>query len=217
MLNLGSTASPYAPTTISTTTLTFPQTVYGGTAEAAEDGTATGSGTMGRLVIDSTNYDKLEEYTSGDILGWSISFANAGITFENGSLPVCNMLKGTTWSENGACRVNFNRIYLFFRSEYPTLADVLALVQNTPIEVVAPLATPVPFTPVASSTPTAVQGINTMWTDGDNLTVEAKGEAVNLSALQSLNMLLGGRYYNNGTADELTDEEALDILLGESR
>ena len=84
------------------------------------------------------------------------------------------------------------------------------------IEVVATLLTPITYQ-LDPQTITALKGINTMWTDGDSLTVEARGEAVNLSALQSLNMLLGGRYYNNGTEDEPTDEEALSILMGGNR
>lgn len=63
----------------------------------------------------------------------------------------------------------------------------------------------------------ALQGRNVMWTDCNNLTVEAKGTAVELNALQSLNLLLGNRYVNNHTEEDVSDEEALQIILGEQR
>ena len=63
----------------------------------------------------------------------------------------------------------------------------------------------------------ALQGRNVMWTDCANLTVEARGTAVELNALQSLNILLGNRYINNHTEDDVPDEEALQIILGENR
>ena len=60
----------------------------------------------------------------------------------------------------------------------------------------------------------ALAGRNVMWTDCESLTVEAKGTAVTLDALQSLNLLMGGRYVNNGTPDDVSDDEALSIVLG---
>ena len=87
---------------------------------------------------------------------------------------------------------------------------------TTGAQVVYKKATGTPFstTPV---TVEAIKGHNIMWTDGSNLTVEAQGEATQLNALQSLNLLMGGRYVNNHTADDLSDEEALRILMGEER
>lgn len=60
----------------------------------------------------------------------------------------------------------------------------------------------------------ALVGRNVMWTDCESLTVEAKGTAVEMNALQSLNLLMGGRYVNNGTPDDVSDDEALNIILG---
>ena len=65
-------------------------------------------------------------------------------------------------------------------------------------------------------TPTEVQmllGNNTIWNDVGDMTLEylADGPADDVDALQ---ILLGNRYVNNGGADEATDREALEILLG---
>jgi len=66
-------------------------------------------------------------------------------------------------------------------------------------------------------TPTEVQlllGENNLWSDanGDlSLTYYADGNA---DDIESLGILLGNRYVNNHEADEPTDREALDIILG---
>ena len=78
---------------------------------------------------------------------------------------------------------------------------------------VYPLATPVTYN-LTPEQVNAIAGRNVMWTDCESLTVEAKGTAVTLDALQSLNLLMGGRYVNNGTPDDVPDEEALNIILG---
>lgn len=81
-------------------------------------------------------------------------------------------------------------------------------------------------------------GLNHIWSDGNSVSVKIPksiltdanpivgiGTAGNmilldsdaeitLSAAQSLNMLLGGLYTNNHTADDVSDEEALNIILG---
>ena len=132
-------------------------------------------------------------------------------------LPAYTAKDGDYTTENGYYIHIFNntgqaRIYL--SSYNPTLsADSNMTELLNGYKLCYELATPVTYQ-LDPQTITALKGINTMWTDGSNLTAEARAETVNLSALQSLNMLLGGRYVNNHTADDLTDEEALDILLG---
>ena len=56
-------------------------------------------------------------------------------------------------------------------------------------------------------------GDNTIWNDVGDMTLEylADGPADDADALM---ILLGNRYVNNGGADEATDREALEILLG---
>ena len=70
-----------------------------------------------------------------------------------------------------------------------------------------------------SAEPTEIdilEGENNIWTDSESeITLEYWGsEADDPQLLANLNVLLGGRYYNNHTPNEPTDAEALDILLG---
>lgn len=107
-------------------------------------------------------------------------------------------------------------VFCFPSNSYTTEAEVQAAMSG--VQLVYELATPVTYhLPSLAEAIRCFKGINTMWTDADTLTVEARAEAVNLSALQSLNMLLGGRYVNNHTEEDLTDEEALDVILGGQR
>lgn len=60
-----------------------------------------------------------------------------------------------------------------------------------------------------------LQGVNNIWADCGAITVTAAGiQEITPNAAQTLNMLLGGMYTNNHTADDVSDEEALNIILG---
>ena len=48
----------------------------------------------------------------------------------------------------------------------------------------------------------------------DNMILLDSDAEITLNAAQSLNMLLGGMYTNDHTADDVSDEEALNIILG---
>lgn len=80
------------------------------------------------------------------------------------------------------------------------------------VQLVYALATPQTY----QLTPQEIQllaGENNLWADTGNttLTYLADGRA---SDVDALGILLAGRYVNHGAADEATDAEALDILLG---
>ena len=198
-------------------------TVYGGYLTVAEDGSV----------------DLVTEWQAFDLssLDWTPSTANNHI-FRSDSLKgtitppisnyvvssaICSEFKQMAYSpisasDNGKFAIagngsggNTGRV-VFIDHRYSTVEDFTDGVRG--VLLVSPILNPI-VTHLDSVTQlTALVGINTMWTDADSLEVQARANSVQLNALQSLNMLLGGRYYNNGTADEPTDEEALDILLG---
>jgi hypothetical protein len=57
-------------------------------------------------------------------------------------------------------------------------------------------------------------GENYVWSSsGDTVSVTYYAEG-NANPLQSLNILLGGNYSNPKTADDVSDKEALEIILG---
>ena len=79
------------------------------------------------------------------------------------------------------------------------------------------LATPVTFSLSPQQVITALQGLNNVWANTGDVTVTFRGTPVvepDEQPLQALNLLLGGTYRNNQTPDDVSDEEALDILLG---
>ena len=223
-IELGSSASPYAPPTISTTTLTFPSTVYGGTAEVAEDGTGTGTGEWAEIDLGDLTY--IYQSSSGRSLFKSSTISDIEVE-TNVNTPVnakCEIYKAVsfnaTWANNNMAysTVGQSASLAFVNNSYTNAEDFKTAMTGIKLYYKKRESAFTPFSVItASSTPTAVKGINTMWTDGDTLTVEARAEAVNLSASQSLNMLLGGRYVNNHTEEDLTDEEALDVILGGQR
>ena len=53
-----------------------------------------------------------------------------------------------------------------------------------------------------------------MWSDAGDIEVTVHGTPVEVETLQALNLLLGGAYHNDQTAEDVSDEEALDIILG---
>lgn len=98
-------------------------------------------------------------------------------------------------------------------SNITTPADFRQWLADNGSDVVYPLATPI----TVQLTPqqiTALKGYNAMWSNAGDLEVTVHGTSVELSTQQALNMLLGGAYHNNQTADDVSDDEALDIILG---
>ena len=81
------------------------------------------------------------------------------------------------------------------------------------VQLVYELATPLTY----QLTPQEVQmllGENYVWSSsGDSLSVTYMADG-NATPLQALNIMLGSRYVNPGTAEDVSDAEALDILLG---
>ena len=64
---------------------------------------------------------------------------------------------------------------------------------------------------------TALKGYNAVWSDAGPVEVVAYGtpiEEPDVEPLGALGLLLGGAYRNDHTPDDVSDEEALDIVLG---
>ena len=100
-------------------------------------------------------------------------------------------------------------------------AELARLYENgTPLEIAYGLATPVEYTLTAEQVGgilTTLKGENNVWADTGDIEVTVYGVPIvepQADTLTSLNILLGGAYRNAGTADDVSDEEALNILLG---
>lgn len=217
-LVLGSTAPsewhPYTGHTYSVTWQDEAGTVYGGTIDLT---TGVLTVTWEKKKVSDINLTLIAR-NGADNAYWIRSQEYSYLNDNGSSNAFCDTFKpikfpSKAYSGNGLqnneCSVH-NARFQFCTADHSTIASFKAAYGD--VEICYPITTLVTY----QLTPTqidALLGINTMWTDGSNLTVEARGEAVNLNALQSLNMLLGGRYVNNHTPEDLTDEEALDIIL----
>lgn len=178
-------ATEYTAPNGSTTTLTFPTTVYGGTAEVAEDGSCKVTSDGNETVLDEDS--GWVEYASGKYYVDHVTTDAKEVAKGKGYISNMYLFSGNGQTNSATVTVDkrfygtaqHGRIWVY-DSDYPTLDSFKALLSVTPLQIRYPVASPVvtELTPV-DPPPTAVQGINTMWTDGDSLTVEARGEAVN--------------------------------------
>jgi hypothetical protein len=84
---------------------------------------------------------------------------------------------------------------------------------TTGAQVVYDLATPLTYQ-LSAQEVQMLLGENYVWSSsGDTVSVTYYAEG-NANPLQSLNILLGGNYSNPKTADDVSDKEALEIILG---
>lgn len=213
MINIGDTALPYEPYQGSSLTLPFGQTVYGGTASYNGDGTWT-------VTVDRVYFKKKwSDYSSKTTIS---NYTRGTLKLSNFDLP--NAVYPPSASKPQRCSIapymlsnGDDSLHFYVNSSYAFVFLKNDTDNNTEIEICYEFTTPTTFTITTAELFDALQGRNVMWTDCSDLTVEAKGTAVELNALQSLNRLLGNRYVNNHTAEDVSDEEALQIILGEQR
>lgn len=220
-IELGSTASSYEPYTGNTIALSFGSTVYGGSYVINEDGTVT-------LTVDRESIDLGElTYTYKTESGIDYYF------FQSSSISdfligyndlICSQYKN---AKNGNRKTmtsdhmiaitnstNSNRVCI--RDDSYSDADVFRTAMSG-VQLVYELATPITTTLSSVTMLNTLVGENNMWTDTGDITVKAYGVEIvepQLNSLQSLNLLLGNGYVNNHTADDVSDDEALDIILG---
>ena len=131
---------------------------------------------------------------------------------------ICDSFSYKAWSpinasDNGKFSISVpsnNRI-VFIDHRFSSAADFQNAVQD--VRLCYKIATPITIQ-LTPQQITALKGYNAMWSNGGDITVIVRGTSVEVETLQALNMLLGGAYRNNQTADDVSDEEALDIILG---
>lgn len=223
-IELGSTATayePYSGTTIPVTFPTPPGTVYGGTLDVVSgkltvtwvkwqpdpsvtpNTTDIGDGWVRCAYASSASRPP---YAAKDTFAGRYSHGTYDSTKYNGKF-------------NHAYVTSTRISYMFFKAaDAEAVKTFLAgqVAAGTPVELCYEIDEPI----VYDLTPeeiTTLLGTNVMWADTGDITVTARGTEIpepELNAQQSLNLLLGGRYVNNGGADEPSDEEALQIILG---
>jgi len=217
-INLGSTALPYEEYSGETKTVTFPSTVYGGTAEVvggngSKTWEAVDMGDIEWSVVDGA-YPNLKRFRT---VAFSTTAVAGDVVPSN---VLCECFATHKWNDissgapdgvyvSTAGFVNIRAV------DYSTAQEFQTAMKGKKLCYL--LTETEPF----STTPTQIdilEGENNLWSTGDTMTLEYWGsEPDDPQILSNLNVLLGGRYYNNHTENEPTDAEALNILLGGNR
>ena len=210
-LELGSEPTSYEPFDAS-------KIVYGGTL--------TNEGGEWKLMVTETAYtiptNKIG--LSGGLCYSGAVRTEFGITI-NFTIKKCNMLKPDRYANlRGSvpiiCTENGGYIYFGWDNMTTvmgsTQAEIRQYFTTNPLVIDFDLLEPIEYTLTESQALTLLKGENNIWCDASDdleLTYYADGT---VSTLEALNTLLGGRYTNLGTPDDVPDREALQIILGET-
>ena len=220
-LELGSTATDYEPYQGEEVSVIWEDeagTVYGGTVDLVS-----GVLTVEWVSVDASTLSFILKNNTANRQAWEaivndlkpVSAANSKpnallsefklVSFNDAWMPYCVAPNYTGTAEYP------NLVFCFPTSAYTSEAEVKTALVG--VQLVYELANPttIQLTPQQV---TALKGYNAMWSDAQSIEVTVHGTPVEVSTPQALNMLLGGAYRNNQTADDVSDDEALDIILG---
>jgi len=171
-LMLSPTANePYTPYTGETKTITFPSTIYGGTAEVVG---GNGESTFGYVELDGSDDEGWILYQAGKFYIENVT-TDAKVVGE-GQEYLSNIYKFAGKGDTASNLVTtdkrfygqtyYGRIWVY-DSSYSTLDAFKTALAQTPMQIAYPYTTAVPF----STTPTQIdilQGENVIWSSGDN-------------------------------------------------
>lgn len=171
MLELGTTPTPYEPYQGDTYDIALPETVYGGTVDAV---TGVGEKTWGFMEFDGTE-------------NWEMNVNNI-VLYDAVSAPA-NTNPGTGYCSHLPFAYNFVGDNIFISVVTIYLGTALSAKYTleswksylaaqasagTPVQVAYKLATPEPFQSTGNQALPAVAGLNTVYTDGDSLSVTGR-------------------------------------------
>ena len=182
-LELGSTPTPYEPYQGSTTTLTLPETIYGGTVDAV---TGVGSKTWRLVEFDGTESWLLYNNTGGVVKTF---YVNIGVEpYANYINILCDRASFlfSTWNKDEPWTISSssvtNAIYISVPNDVASAVEqwksylAAQASAGTPLQVAYKLATPEPFQATGNQALPAVAGLNTVYTDGDRLAVSGRSD-----------------------------------------
>lgn len=191
MLVAGTTApTTYTPYTGQTATLTLPETVYGGEADAVS---GDAKETWKTLTLDGTEkwdkYGSVSEKARASCFYFSIDDKDIGY-----GTSVCNKLVNTK-NSNPFFSVNMKKftyadhpnnknIYMNYGDDQTVPLDewkaylAAQYAAGTPVQIAYKLAEPVPFTATGAQPIPALAGANTVLTDADSATVTGRADPI---------------------------------------
>lgn len=198
------------------------KTIYGGTVSVDEDGKVKLTADKAYLYVDgSVSVYSMTYSSSAGVYGVIVKNPISGI---NTTISEPHLLCSRLNAKNG---VHVGNTYVTGEGKVlvailpdqtiTTKEQATAWFSANPTQFVYDLAEPVEYDLADVTVLSTLVGTNVMWADTGDITVTARGTEIpepELNAQQSLNLLLGGRYVNNHTEDEPSDEEALQIILG---
>ena len=157
-------------------TLTLPETIYGGTADGV---TGEGAKTIHRAVLDGTEEWKLNAQMED--LGINSYQAPLEFLADDSYVCICSHFGGMMW--DGFLKedsVAVTSAVMVVRTNGSNTLDnwksylAAQAAAGTPVQVAYKLATPESFQATGNQALPAVAGLNTVYTDGDSLTVSGR-------------------------------------------
>ena len=181
---------PYQPGT--TDTLTFPETIYGGTVDAV---TGVASEEWAFVELDGSETLEVGSDNLTSVYRYYIT-SYASEVFYTAAQGVCSHLPVGDSTQLGAdreqCIIGYNNKYIYLylnKTDFPNINSVSAWLAaqasaGTPVQVAYKLATPTSFQATGNQALPAVAGLNTLYTDGDSLAVTGRSDP--LSTIQTM-------------------------------
>ena len=173
MFNIGSTPEPYVPYQGNDYTLTLPETIYGGTVDAA---TGLGSAQYIYRELAISDMDNSENFPGWKNVPWindvkhkpapDGEFATLGIY---GVTNIADISQGAFWNSHGT------QVYTL--PEYwggKTQSQIKEAYPDLVMQFCLQLVTPTPFQATGNQALPAMAGLNTVYTDGDSLDVTGR-------------------------------------------
>lgn len=175
-IEIGSVATEYTPYTGDTTTLTLPETIYGGSVDAV-----TGQGQKEWMLLTLDGSEIWEKDNNGAL---NLHVKHAGI--RGSDYIKCNIIKSEySYSGNGLYVANGEiiRFETGFGSSYATISAWKSYLAGqraagTPVQIAYKLATPESFSATGNASMPAISGINTVLTDADSVKVTGRADPV---------------------------------------
>lgn len=191
MYYTGTTApTTYTPYIGQTTTLTLPETVYGGEVDAVS---GEGRKTWKMLTLDGTEKWGSEQTKNPGKVGFTFQVPEIATPTSpelKGGI-VCNQYPTVSANDTYSCKNGISveaQAHTYFRIYNDTYAGgttdewkAYLAAQNaagTPVQVAYKLATPTPFTATGAQPISALAGVNTVLTDADSATVTGRADPV---------------------------------------
>lgn len=168
-----SAPAEYAPYVGSTTTLTLPNTIYGG--EVGADGA--GQETWKLLTLDGAEDWRRD---GDDYIFLNSYIVGAGIT------PlICNQYVYAAKGQGDDVYITLSGARFIEFATQKSVGEWEAYLAaqyaaGTPVQIAYKLATPVPFTATGGGTIKALSGTNTILTDADTLTVSGRADPIHI-------------------------------------